>query len=195
MHRTWVIASMIVAAALTRLVPHWPNFAPIVAMGLFGAAYFQRRSLAIIVPLLAMFISDMGLQLVQSMHLYDSWLATGRGFYRAQWVVYGTIALITCGGFVLRKHRSILPIGACVLAGSLTFFLLTNLGVWALGHGVRYPHTAAGLLECYVAAVPFFHYTVLGDLTYSVVLFGGYALLLKWSAQPAPVQPESVIVQ
>jgi hypothetical protein len=58
------------------------------------------------------------------------------------------------------------------------FYLITNFFVWLHASSV-YPHTAAGLLACYVAALPFFGYTVLGDLFYSAVLFGAYALLKR----------------
>jgi hypothetical protein len=61
------------------------------------------------------------------------------------------------------------------LASSVLFFVLTNFGVWAFD--ALYPKTLEGLMACYVAAIPFFRNTLLGDLSYTVVLFGGFALL------------------
>jgi hypothetical protein len=66
-------------------------------------------------------------------------------------------------------------IAAAAVTSSLLFFVLTNLGVWAFGH--MYPKTAAGLIACYTAALPFFRNTLEGDLLYTLVLFGGFALL------------------
>ena len=58
-----IIPLIIVLAAVTRLIPHPPNFTPIIAIGLFGGAYIQNRSLAILIPIGAMFISDLFLGL------------------------------------------------------------------------------------------------------------------------------------
>ena len=74
------------------------------------------------------------------------------------------------------KVRSLLSMSGAVLTSSLAFFVLSNLGVWASGY---YPRTLAGLVECYVAAVPFFRNTLASDVLYSAVLFGGYALIAR----------------
>ena len=64
------------------------------------------------------------------------------------------------------------------LACSLIFFATTNFAVWAFS-GLYSPDTT-GLLQCYVAALPFLKYTVAGDLFWSAVLFGGAFLLRRW---------------
>ena len=66
-------------------------------------------------------------------------------------------------------------IGAAVLASSVLFFVLTNLGVWATSG--LYPRTMIGLVTCYAAALPFFRNTLAGDAIYALTLFGGFALL------------------
>jgi hypothetical protein len=66
-------------------------------------------------------------------------------------------------------------VAAATLCGSVSFFLITNFGVWAAG--AMYPRTGAGLAACFVAALPFFRETLLGDLAYSAILFGSYAWL------------------
>jgi hypothetical protein len=155
-----VLMGMIFAAAASRLIPHPPNFAPIGAMALFGGACFADRRTAFLVPLAAMFLSDLAFGL----HLLIP-------------VVYGSFALIVCLGFWLRPRRKVVPIAGAALASSVLFFVLTNFGVWALGS--FYPKTWSGLVTCYVAAVPFFHNTLLGDVMYATVLFGGLALAEK----------------
>jgi len=158
--RTLVLLIFILAAAVARLVPHPPNFAPIGAMALFGGACFANKRAAFAVPLIAMFLSDVVL-----------------GFHRLMPVVYGSFVLIVGLGFLLRRRRTLLPIAGAALASSVLFFIFTNFGVWALGSW--YPKTWEGLTACYIAALPFFRNTLLGDAVYAAALFGGLALAEK----------------
>ncbi|MBK7855061.1 MAG: hypothetical protein IPJ79_09285 [Bacteroidetes bacterium] len=158
---------MICAAALSRLLPHPYNFTPIGAMALFGGTYIANKKLAFVIPLLAMFISDVLLQ-----------LTTGYGFHWGMPFVYGSFMLITCLGFYLRKLVQRQTIMVCSLVGSLLFFFVTNFGTWATPPFL-YPHTAAGLVDCYIKAIPFFGSTIMGDLFYNLILFGAYSII-KW---------------
>lgn len=172
--RTLAIVGMVLLAAFCRLAPHPPNFTPIAALALFGAALLPNRGLAMLLPLTAMFLSDLALHAISAWRLGSGWMAAGSGFHRDMWFVYATVALITALGFLLRGRRTVGNVGTATLASSVLFFLLTNFGVWA-GWGM-YPRTGAGLVECYVAGIPFFHWTLLGDVCYAAVLFGGFAL-------------------
>ena len=166
-----LLVGMIVLAALSRLLPHPPNFSPVEAIALFGGAYFAKRSAAIWVPLLAMFISDLALGLVNGGIYSEYFLSAGFG------LVYLCITLSTVIGFALRGRVTAFRVVGYSLAGSLVFFLLTNFGAW-LGSAM-YPQTGSGLVAAYVAGIPFFQNTVLGTLFYSVVLFGSFALLRR----------------
>ena len=148
-----VLFSFVLIAALTRLVPHPPNFAPITAMSLFAGAYFTRKQLAFIVPLLAMLISDLFL-----------------GFYTISIFVYLSFALITWMG---QQKNRVTP--KLVLLGSVLFFLISNLGVWLL----YYPKTIDGLLTCFTLAIPFFATSLMGDIFYSIVLVFGFSAVSK----------------
>jgi hypothetical protein len=172
--RTAVLVGMVLLAALSRLVPHPPNFTPLGALALFAGAQFRNRWAAFLVPLAAMLLSDAALEVVTSQGWGSGWLAHGTGFYRGMWVVYGAIALVTAVGLLLRGRRSVPAVAAGVLAGSTLFFLVTNFACWA-GYGL-YPHTLEGVVESYVAALPFYRWTLLGDACYATVLFGGLAL-------------------
>ena len=164
------VAGMTLAAAASRLIPHPPNFTPVAALALFGGASFARKRTALLMPLAGLFLSDLVL-----------------GFYAITPVVYGSFALIACLGFWLRRRKSFSRAAFAAVASALLFFVVTNFGVWTLGG--LYPKTAAGLGDCYVAAIPFFHNTLASDLLYSALLFGGLALAEKrWPilAETAP---------
>lgn len=152
-----VIASMILVAAASRLIPHPMNFAPITAIALFAGACFAEKRWAFGVPLAAMLLGDLVL-----------------GFHILMPVVYGSFALSVCLGLWLRRRRRALPIVGATLTASFVFFVITNFGVWAmLG---SYPQTWEGLLACYVAALPYFLNTLLGDAAYATMFFGGLKL-------------------
>ncbi len=160
--RFTLLAAMVLAAALSRLIPHPPNFSPIAALALFGGSQFQDKRSAFLVPLAAMLLSD----LLLGLH----WLIP---------VIYGSFALITCLGFWLRERQNLWRIGGAVMAGAILFFFVTNLGVWAFGS--LYPRTGTGLMECYSAAIPFFGNTLTGDLCYNSILFGAlFAAEWRW---------------
>ncbi|HEX7758635.1 MAG TPA: DUF6580 family putative transport protein [Caulobacteraceae bacterium] len=156
--RLVVLIAMVLSAAATRLVPHPWNLTSIAAVALFGGAYFQDRRLAFAVPLGALLVSDLVL-----------------GLYAGMAEVYLSFAPIVGIGLWLRSHRQPVVILGAALASSVLFFGLTNLGVWAFGH--LYPASWTGLVDCYVAALPFFRNSLEGDLLYTLVLFGGFALL------------------
>ena len=166
-----LLTALIFVAALSRVIPHPPNFSPIEAVALFGGAYFAKRQWALVVPLVAMFASDLVLGLVNG-GIYWSYFASA-GYL----LVYACIALSTVLGFGLRGKVSGGRVLAYSLAGSVLFFVVTNFGAW-LG-SPAYPQTAAGLLAAYVAGIPFFQWTVLGTLFYAALLFGGFELLRK----------------
>jgi hypothetical protein len=158
--RFTVLAGMILAAAASRLIPHPPNFTPIAALALFGGASFASKRAAFLVPLAGLLLSDLVL-----------------GWYALMPVVYASFAIIVCLGFWVRRSSSIGRITGATVAGAVLFFVLTNLGVWGLD--TLYPRTLAGFAGCYVAAIPFFGNTLVSDLLYSAVLFGGLALAEK----------------
>lgn len=148
---------MSIGAAVSRLIPHPPNFTPIAAIALFAGAQFTDKRAAFLVPVASLFLSDLIL-----------------GLHRLIPLIYLTFCLIVCIGFVLRRRHGAVPIATGALISAVLFFALTNFGVWLLGN--LYPKTVPGLVECYMAAIPFFWNTLLSDLFYSTLLFGGIAL-------------------
>lgn len=152
-----LVAGLIVAAVVTRFIPHPPNFTPIAAMALFGGAYYSDKRLAFLVPMIAMFISDLVLGLHQGM-LY----------------VYVSFAAIVGIGMLLKNRVGVTSVAVASLTSSVLFFVVTNFGMW-LSYPL-YTKDLAGLAQAYIAAIPFFQNTILGDLMYSGVMFGAYEL-------------------
>lgn len=165
----WVLAGLIVVAALTRLLPHPPNFSPVAAIALFGGACFASKHWALLVPLLAMLLSDIALGLWHDGG-YSAYLG-GTSF----WLVYACIAASCVLGFGLRGRIGGARVLGYSLAGSVLFFVVTNFGAWLVSP--LYPKDFGGLMAAYVAGIPFFKWTVLGTLFYAAILFGGFALL------------------
>ena len=148
-----------------------PNFAPVAALALFAGYFFRSWLLALCLPLSIMAISDL------SIGGYD---------WRMMALVYGMLALPVAFRSLLRRHLNLDQGGlrsaslavtgliGCSLASSVLFFLTTNFGSWLWFN--MYEHSVAGLIQCYVMAIPFFRYTLCGDLFFAVVLFSGYAV-------------------
>ena len=154
----WVLTLMVFGAAFARLIPHPPNFAPIAAMALFGGAYFNKKAFAFAIPLIAMFLTDAII-----------------GFYSYAWIVYLSFALIVVLGILMLKKVSLKNLIIASVTASVSFFAITNFGVWALG--TLYPKTPSGLMESYIAAIPFLQYSVVGDLFFVGLIFGVYELI------------------
>lgn len=175
--RLGTLVTIVLAAAATRLLPHPPNLTAMTALALFGGAYFTDRRLAMLVPLLALLLSDLALG------LYWSW--DYRALQAHMWVQYVSFLGIVCMGFLLRESRGALRIATVTLSASVLFFVVTNFGEWVFQPW--YPKNAAGFVASYVAAIPFFRNTLIGDALYTTLLFGGFALLeRRFAALRAP---------
>ncbi len=154
------ISAIIFALAIFRLLPHLPNVSPVAAMALFGGAYFADKRMAFIVPFLALFLSDLIL-----------------GLHNSMIFVYTGFGLTVAIGFLLKDRVTVTNTAFAVVASSVLFFLLTNFGAW-MTSGL-YLKSAEGLMQAYVAGIPFFQNSLLGNLVFAVVIFGGYRLLQK----------------
>lgn len=170
--RLVLLVALIVVAAATRMLPgRPPNFSPIEAMALFAGAVFASRYVAVLVPLAAMLISDAVI-----------------GFHSGMWLVYACMAIIALAGTRLAGRISALRVVGYGLGAALFFFVVTNFAVWA--GAAEYPNPMytpdlQGLVNCYIAAIPFFRNQIAGVLVYSAVLFGAHALMTRRVAQSA----------
>ncbi|MEZ0607541.1 DUF6580 family putative transport protein [Fibrella sp. WM1] len=164
--RLTTAASLVLLVALSRTLPHPPNFTPVMAMALFGGAMFERKWIGLVVPMLAMLLSDALI-----------------GFHSTMGAVYGSLALAWGIGVVALQKPTFGRVVASSLSASILFFLITNFAVWY--GSTFYPQTPGGLLACYTAGLAFYNNQsfflngVFGDLAFSGLLFGGYALLQR----------------
>lgn len=170
--RSGILAAMILIAAFSRIIPHMPNFSPLEAIGLFGAAHFQKKWLAFLVPVAATWLSDLFINNV----IYAQYYAKFTWFYEGFYWQYGSYLLITLAGLFIFKKVKTQRIFTGALASTAIFFLVSNSGCLPASN---YPKNFGGLMQCYAAGIPFLKGTFLGDLFYSAVLFGSFALAQK----------------
>ncbi len=176
-----VFATLVVFGAGLRLYfRDIPNFAPVAALALFAGYVFPSRIVAILAPVSVMLITDSvlgGYQPALMLTVY-SLLALPvlmRGWLRHSFQFRGSTAALA---------TSMAGLLTCTLAASLLFFAVTNLVTWWVTPW--YSRTWAGLWQCYVNAVPFFRYTLAGDVAFSTVLFGCYAIVRSLVRKPLP---------
>ncbi|EMO33732.1 hypothetical protein LEP1GSC175_2735 [Leptospira santarosai str. HAI821] len=169
--KSFIVLSLVLVAVASRYFPHPANFTPILAISLFAGAHFISKKLSLLVPVCALFISDLLI-----------------GFHDQMLPVYGMALLFVVAGWRLRVSSSAVRIASWSLGGSAAFFVVTNFYVWLAGY---YSYDLNGLVQCYVMAIPFFQNSLLGDVFYTTVLFGGFALIEKagWmKLAPVPIK-------
>ena len=182
---------LVIVAALYRAWDGRPfGFAPQIAMAIFGGAVIKDKRWAILMPLLSIVLSDLLYEI-----LYMNGLSTIKGFYfgAGQLTNYILIVGLTVFGFLMRKIN-FLNVAAFSISGSLLFFITSNFFVWLAGAGLGRSKTWEGLLLCYNDGLAFYREyglingfagnILLGDLFFSIILFGSYYLLHKSVFRP-----------
>lgn len=160
MHFGILALTVILVGILSRLIPHAPNMAAITSLMIFSGVYLPKRFLW--TPFLALLISDYFI-----------------GFYGTDMLwVYGSYLLIGLLGLWLKFHKKVTNIIFTAFTSSALFFLITNFGVWAPPNK-WYQHTLEGLIQSYTMALPFFRNSLIADLGYTIVLFGGYEIVQR----------------
>ncbi len=165
------LVAIILIVAFSRIIPHMPNFSPLAAIGLFGAAHFDKKWKAFLIPIAATWVSDLFINNVIYAQYYPKFTWFYEGFY---WQ-YASYLLITISGLAIFNKINTFKVLKGAVASTLIFFLVSNFGCW-IG-STLYPQNLGGLMSCYAAGIPFLKGTILGDLFYSGVLFGGYYFL------------------
>lgn len=165
--RQILAGGLLVMGVIARLLPHPPNVTPLTAIALFGGTALSKRW-AILLPLAIIVLSDLAL-----------------GLHDVVAFTWGSVGLIGFLGLWIRKRPGARRIACAALIGSTIFFVVTNFGVWLVGDGgTMYPKTWQGLVSCYVAALPFYRNALVGDLVWTLSIFGLYA----WATKHQPLQ-------
>jgi hypothetical protein len=165
------LALLVGLAVLTRIIPHPANMTAVSALGLLLGAALTKRSIAVLAPIAALFISDLAL-----------------GFHDQMWSVYLSVALITLLGHQALGQKfqlwnSKLRFFGVSTSSSLISLTLTNLAVW--WQSAMYTHTPAGLAKCFAMALPFLGNQLAGDMFYSALFLGAYGFIRQGVQHPA----------
>ncbi len=171
--RFGVITLLILLVALSRLVPHPPNFSPVGGMALFGAAYYSKRYMACFISVIAMWISDLAVNNILYAQYFDHFV----WFYNGAIFTYGAFLVIVIFGTLILKKIRVKNLIVAALGSSIIFFLISNFGVWLASD--MYPKNGGSLMSCYIAGLPFFQNTLFSNLFYCAMLFGIFELSVK----------------
>jgi hypothetical protein len=181
-----VVAYRIVTGfAITSGTTWLSNFAPMAAIALCGAAYFPARY-KFTVPLIALFISDVVLNMHYGFSLFSPFVASH----------YLGFALVGGLGLLLQNRASLKTLLPASLAASLIFYVVTNIVSWAFDPG--YVKNFGGLLQALTVGVPvysatptwmFFRNSLLSDLLFT----GLFVLCMHWGRTPAPARASSAL--
>jgi hypothetical protein len=167
--KTLFVLASLAFVALSRLMPHIPNFTPIAAMALFGGAFLSTKQQAFLFTFAALMLSD----LLVNTFLYND---TNFMAYFAEpfvWAVYFSFAITVIMGIALRNKVTVKKVGFLSVSSSLIFWLITNFACWP--NNPLYTQDFSGLINCYIAAIPFLG-NIVGDLFYNTLLFGTFLL-------------------
>jgi hypothetical protein len=154
----WLAIIFIILGVFSRLLPHVPNFSPLVAIALFAGVYCNKKH-GYVLPLIIFVISDLII-----------------GLHNTIIFTWASIVLIYLLGVRLRNRKTVVSTFFYTIGSSLLFFLITNFGVWLMGW---YPRNPQGFIQCYIYALPFFRVSLVANCLYVAVLFGAYEYFLS----------------
>jgi len=164
-----LIALLLISVG-TRMLPHLPNFTAAFPVALFAGFYFSKRWVALSVALFPIMLTDLYL-----------------GFHESMMIVYACLAFtVFLGGWLHTQEsssgkRRLANIVGTSLVSATVFFVGSNFAVWAMTS--MYLKTWAGLMDCFIAAIPFFRTLVAANLFYSAVVFGAYYSWVRWNSR------------
>ena len=162
--------SLILLLAFSRLIPHPPNFTPIVAVAIMSGYFFKNIKLSFVVLLISMLLVDVFI-----------------GFYKHMLFVYLSLFLITFIFFKISDKVNSKNLFIFGFLGALIFFLVSNFGVWASGvfspiTNLPYEKNLNGLINCYFLAIPFFTKTLISTIFFSYVAYlANYSLKKRFA--------------
>ena len=175
---------MILLAAISRFLPvampSMSNFSPVGAMALFGGAYFAKKQWAYIVPMTALWLSNLVLNNVFYTKYYPTF---SFGFELA---VFVSFALVVAIGIIVLKKVNFTNLLIANVLGTIGFFIISKFFGWVVGK--MYPQTMEGLGMCFTMGLPFLKNTLLSNLLFSAVMFGTFEYFKSQMKEPIVVR-------
>ena len=129
-----------------RIIPHPPNFTPVIALSLYLPIIFGIWSLPFCI--LGFAITDYFI-----------------GFHSLLIWTWGSLVLV---GLISKLSKNLINRLILAFLGSLIFFALSNFGVWLTGS--FYEPNIEGLITCYIMAIPFFKNTLLSTMIFAIFI-------------------------
>ena len=173
----YFVTALILIALFSRIIPHYPNFTPIIAISLFGGKYFENRNLAFFLPVFILWLSD----LIINNFILD-YYKTFTFFYPGFYWQYLSVLMISFIGRNYINKISAFKLFGISFSSSLIFFVVSNFGVFVSSS--IYTKDLNGLLLCYIKAIPFYYGTLISSIIYTFSLFGIYKFIYHNKLKP-----------
>ncbi len=154
----------------------WSGFSPVIAIALFSGFIIKQKDMSFLLPLIALFVSDVAIQLLHNADLFPY-----AGFYSGQWKNYLILMTATLIGWLL-KGRSNSSLLSGAIAAPTVFFLLSNLGVWMSSTEATYTKDFSGLMTCYTAGLPFYKNALMATIVFLLGILFTYNYLTRKKA-------------
>lgn len=175
--KTLVLSGLfILFGAFSRLFTFLPNFSALEALALFGGAYIALRYVAILIPIAAMFLSDLVINNTIARPFFPDHEGVVIFADYMIWNVAAIVLIVLLGRLFLKKMNLLNGVMG-ILGATAIFWIISNIGAW-LTSGL-FPMTFAGMIENFVFALPFLKNSLLGNFVFGAVLFGSYELLTR----------------
>ena len=152
MQKLSICLGIFLALAVSRFVPHPPNFTSLIALSFYVPVIFGRQFIPAII--LSFAITDLVI-----------------GYHYGIFFTWGSVLLIGLISNYFRK--SLIKRLSGALVGAIIFFIVTNFGVWISG---MYEYSFNGIISCYVAAIPFFAYSAISTILFSFLIEISYKI-------------------
>ena len=146
MHYLKISFGIFLVLAVSRFIPHPPNFTSLIALSFYVPAFLGRKYILALIS--SFFITDLLI-----------------GFHSTMLFTWGSVLII--GLFSNFFLKNIFSRISAALLGAVVFFIVTNFGVWIISG--MYAFNLNGLLSAYVLGLPFFGYSVLSTLIFSAL--------------------------
>ena len=151
----------------------WSGFSPVIAIALFSGFIIRQKDMSFMLPLLALFISDVFIELLYTQDLFPY-----AGFYGGQWKNYAVLLISTLIGWGLKgRNRSSLVLGG--IAAPTVYFLVSNFMVWQAAAEAFYPKSFRGLLTCYEAGLPFYRNSLIATVIFLPLILVAYNYITR----------------